>query len=242
MRMSPFFFIAVSAITFAQERPPIATDRPGFSDGSNLVAPGVFQLEMGFFRTQIGSSISASVGDGLLRYGMNQRFELRLIGISYGLSTGAKQWLDPSVGFKARLAQTSKAEVTLIGQTTLPVGEGDLRANEWNPTLKLAATTSLGKDTFGGNLAIARLGSGTGRFDQAALSLFLARPMNGANTLTGEVWVVDRVSRGSRGAGFASIAISHLLDNDRQLDLRLGSGLNQSRDGWFLQGGFSVRF
>lgn len=233
---------AASAISFAQDPPPIATDRPGFSDGSNLVAPGIFQLETGFFRTQVGSSVTTSFGDGLLRYGLNQKFELRLIGVAYGFTSGVEQWLEPSLGFKARLIQTPKAEVTFIGQTTVPVGEGALRSNEWNPTLKLAATTPLGKDTLGGNLVFARLGSGAGQFDQSAISIFLARPLSGSTALTGEVWAVDRISRGGPGAGFTSLAITHLLDNDRQLDLRVGTGFNQSRDGWFLQGGFSVRF
>lgn len=242
MRITPWLLVAASTISFAQDRPPIATDRPGFSDGSNLVAPGVFQLETGFFRTQTGSTAMTSLGDGILRYGLNQQFELRLIGVAYGFTSEVEQWLEPSLGFKARLIQNAKSEVTFIGQTTIPIGEGALRSNEWNPTFKLAATTPLGKDTLGGNLVFARLGSGTGRFDQSAISLFLARPLSGSTALTGEVWAVDRISRGGPGAGFTSLAITHLLDNDRQLDLRVGTGLNQSRDGWFLQGGFSVRF
>lgn len=242
MGTTPWLMLTASAISFAQDRPPIATDRPGFSDSSNLVAPGVLQLEVGFFRTQIGSSITTSVGDGLLRCGLNQKFELRLIGVAYGLATGVEQWLEPSLGFKARLIQNSKGEVTLIGQTVIPVGEGALRTNEWNPTIKLAATTTLGTDTLGGNLVFARLGSGAGRFDQGAISLFLARPLSGSTALTGEVWAVDRISSGGPGAGFASLALTHFVDNDRQLDLRIGTGFNQSRDGWFLQGGFSVRF
>jgi hypothetical protein len=238
----PLLFVGVSAMALAQDRPPIATDRPGFSDGSNLVAPGVFQFETGFFRTQVGSSVTTSLGDGLLRYGVNEKFELRLIGLAYGFAPGTEQWLEPSVGFKFRLAQQPRAEVTLVGQTTVPVGAGNLRSNEWNPTFKIAATTPVGRDTWGGNLVFARLGTGESRFDQYALSVFVGRPVTASTALTAELWAVDKVSRGGPGAGYASLAVTHLLNNDTQLDLRLGTGLNQRRDGWFLQGGISVRF
>mgnify|MGYP001809630222 CR=1 FL=1 len=242
MRITPLLFLSVGATAVAQNASPLATDRPGFSDGSNLVAPRVLQLETGFFRTQVGSTVTTSVGDGLLRYGVNEKLELRLIGLAYGFTSGAEQWLEPSIGFKARLAQTPRGEITFIGQTTVPVGEGALRSNEWNPTFKIAVTAPVGQDTLGGNIVYSKVGSGAGQFDQSALSLFFSRSVNGTTSWTGEVWVVDRIADGSPGAGFASVAITHLLDNNRQLDLRLGSGFNQSRDGWFLQGGFSVRF
>lgn len=242
MRLLPLLLAGTSALAFAQDRPPLATDRPGFSDGSNLVAPGVLQFETGFFRTEAGSIVTTSLGDGLLRYGLNPRFELRLIGLSFGFTDGAEQWLEPSLGFKARLIQNAKSEVTFIGQTTVPIGSGPLRSNAWNPTLKIAGTAPFGRDMVGGNLVFARLGSGGTRFDQYALSAFLSRPLTAQTALTGEVWAVDRISRGGPGAGYASLAVTHLLNPDQQVDLRLGTGLNQRRDGWFLQGGFSVRF
>ncbi|MBS1718814.1 MAG: transporter [Armatimonadetes bacterium] len=242
MRIAWISLFALTASAFAEDVSPIATDRPGFSDGSNLVAPGHFQIESGFFRTQVGSSTTTSFGDGLLRYGLNKKCELRLIGVSYGFAPGVKQWLDPSVGFKARLLQTAKSEVTFIGQTTVPIGQGPLRANAWNPTAKIAATTALGNDSLGTNLVYSQNASGADRFNQAAMSVFYGHPLNGKTTLTGEVWAVDRISRGGPSAGFGSLAVTYLLDNNRQFDLRIGSGFNQSRDGWFIQGGFSIRF
>ncbi len=242
MRFLPLLFVAASVAASADDRPPIATDRPGFSDGTNLVSPRTLQFEGGFFRTQLGSSVTTSLGDGLFRYGMNDKFELRLVGLAYGFGSGTEQWLEPSIGCKFRLFQGPEGEITFIGQTTVPIGAGDLRSDEWNPTFKLAGTTPLGKDTLGGNVAFSRFGSGASRYDQGAISLFLSRPLDAKNAVTGEVWFVDRISRGGPGAGYGSIAVAHLVNNDTQLDLRLGTGFNSRRDGWFLQGGVSVRF
>jgi hypothetical protein len=173
---------------------------------------------------------------------VSDKFELRLVGVSYGFApSDTRGWLDPSLGFKYRLYQ-GNCEVTFVGQTTVPVGESSLRTNEWNPTAKIAWTKALGTDTWGGNVVVSRVGSGDGRFTQSALSLFVSRPINSRFSLTPEIWVVDRVAKGERSGVFASLAGTYLLNNDTQLDLRLGTGLNQRRDGWFLQGGISIRF
>lgn len=203
--------------------------------------PRVWQIEAGFFNTRVGAANSTSAGDLLLRYGVSECAELRLIGLSYGISGGVRGWLDPSIGFKLRLNK-APTEIALIGQSSVPVGQGALRANRWNPTLKLAWSHSLGVPTVGGNLAVAAIGSGSGRFTQSALSVWLSRPLNSRTTVVFEAWGVDRISQGGPSASFASLATAYLIDNDTQVDLRLGTGFHQRRDGWFLQGGISFRF
>jgi len=236
LAMAPLGVVAQDA------RPPIGTDRPGFSDGSNLVAPKVFQIETGFFRTEVQKQATTSVGDVLFRYGLSQQFELRIINVSYGFAPGdVKGWLDPSIGFKLRLSQRN-GEWTLIGQTTVPTGTHALRVNEWNPTAKIAWTKPIKSDTIGGNFVLARMGSSGSQFTQGAVSLFYSRPISPKDTLTGEIWFVDRIGKGLPGAGFTSLAIANLVNNDTQLDVRIGTGFNQNRDGWFLQGGLSIRF
>ena len=232
-------------LIFASQDTPIATDRPGFSDGSNVVGTKTFQMELGFFRTQISGDSFWSTGDFLLRYGINEDFEIRLIGLSYGFTPGGvEDLLDPSVGFKYRLQRggAEKPELTFIGQTTVPVGESALRANSVNPTAKLAWTMPYGPGTIGGNFVYARFGAAGSRFNQGAVSLFYSQSLDAKFTLTGEVWAVDRTGPGSDGAGFGSLAGTYLLNPNAQIDLRLGSGFNEGRDGWFLQGGFSFRF
>lgn len=237
-----FLILLMPALGLADDRPPIATDRPGFSDGSNVMPPGVLQAEGGIFRTQTGKAVNFSAGDLTLRYGIGRNAELRLVGLSYGFAPGdAKAWLDPSIGFKLRVYQ-GRGEVTLIGVTTIPVGTSPLRANEWNPTGKIAWTLPVGKDTLGGNLVVGRLGSGAGRFTQSALSVYLGHPVTGRLTLIPELWAVDKVGKGGKAGGFGSLAAAYLLNNDTQIDLRIGTGFNQSRDGWLLQAGISFRF
>ncbi len=237
--------LLLSSVAFGQERSPIATDRPGFSDGSNVVGARTFQIETGFFRTFLSGGAATSVGDGLLRYGLSDDFELRIIGLAYGFGVGrGEAWLDPSVGFKYRLQRPAgrRGEITLLAQTTVPLGENELRSNRWNPTFKALWTTPIGSDTLGGNLVTSWIGPSGSVFRQNVVTLFYSRPVTRRLSVTGELFGIDKVSLTDNGGGFGSIAGTFLLDNDRQLDLRIGSGFNQHRDGWFLQAGFSQRF
>lgn len=237
--------LLLSTVADAEDRAPIATDRPGFSDGSNVVGARTFQIETGFFRTYVGGGVSTSLGDGLFRLGITDDFELRIIGVAYGFGIPrGEALLDPSIGFKYRLQRPEgrRGEITFLAQTAVPIGENELRADKWNPTFKLLWTTPVGTDTLGGNLVTSSIGPTGSVFRQNVVTLFFSRPVSGRLTLTGELFGIDKVSLADNGGGFASIAGTYLLDNDRQFDLRIGSGFNQRRDGWFLQAGFSQRF
>ena len=152
-------------MALADERAPLTTDRPGFSDATGIVNKGTFQWEGGFFRTQVGSSSFTSYGDSTFRFGFGNNFELKLIGISYGAGSGLEGILDPTIGFKYRIYQ-GNGEITLIGLTTFPIGESPVRVNRWNPTGKIAWSKAMGSDTVGGNLVLSRLGSGAAAFNQ----------------------------------------------------------------------------
>lgn len=202
-------------------------------------------MEVGFFRTVVGSQATTSTPDLLIRYGFTPDFELRLIGLTYGFAPGSQEaWLDPSVGFKYRLQRGAAGvpEITFVGQTTVAIGASSLRANATNPTGKIAWTMGLGKGTVGGNLVYGRLGSAGSQFNQGALSFTYSQAIDARLALTGEVWAVDHYAKGAGSAAYGSIAGTYLINNDTQLDLRVGSGFNERRDGWFIQGGISFRF
>lgn len=233
------------ALLSAQSRPPIATDRPGFSDGSNVVGKGVNQIEVGFFRTVVSGDSTTTLPDLLFRHGLTEDFELRLVGLTYGFAPAdTRGFLDPSVGFKVRLQRPSgkRGELTFEAQTTVKTSDDPLRANAWNPTFKLLATTPVGNDSIGANLVWSRVGPDGSQFDQTALAISYARTLTARTALTYEVWSVDHFALGEKSAFYGSLALTYTPNIDSQWDIRIGSGFNQARDGWFLQGGYSVRF
>lgn len=234
-----------SGLAAAQERPPISTDRPGFSDGSSVVGKGVKQLEVGFYWSNVGGDSSSTLPDLVFRYGWTDEFELRIVGVTYGFFPAeTRDWLDPAVGFKYRLQRPSgrRGELTFEAQSTVKTSDSPLRANEWNPTYKLLASTPVGEDSLGANLVWSRNGSGASRYDQWGLAGTYTHNLNARSNLTLELWGVDHVSAGESNGYFGSLAYAFLPNNDTQWDIRLGSGFNFNRDGWFIQGGYSVRF
>ncbi len=245
MKQFALILVFVAPLALADERPPITTDRPGFSDGSNVVGRGTFQIESGFFKTFAQGTTTSSFGDLLFRYGTSDDTEIRLIGLTYGTAPGPQQGLlDPSVGFKYRLQRPSgkRGEITFEGQSTIPIGASVLRANAWNPTAKIAWTSPFGADTIGGNFVVSENGPSGSRFEQTAVTFTYSHSLSAKLGLTQEVWGVNRVGLNQSGGAFTSLAATYLLTNDQQLDLRIGTGFNQHRDGWLLQAGYSKRF
>lgn len=234
-----------AASALAQQRPPINTDRPGYSDSSGIVGKRTLQLETGFVRTYVQGDLSETVGDIALRYGLSDDFELRVNGLTYGFQPlGQENWLDPSFGVKFHLLRPkgSRPEISFEAQTTFPIGASPLRNNNWSPVAKLLYSAPLGKDSYGANLVVQRIGAGDGRVNQESFALTYSHPVSAKTTLTLEYWALDRIARMESGSANIGLAATYLLNNDNQLDLRVATGFNQVRDGWLLQGGYSHRF
>src|SRR4051794_22960107 len=117
MRIHPLAAIALFAIAaplaaqdFSGLKEPLEPDRPDFTDGPVLVAPGHLQIETGSTYTRTGSEMSSSFGEMLLRYGVDDRWEAQLGLNSYDrIDPGVagerriSGFEDPFVGVKIRL-------------------------------------------------------------------------------------------------------------------------------------------
>ena len=52
---------------------PINTDRPGFTETAHIIGVGTFQFEFGYTIDREDGSTLHNVGEGVLRYGLNER-------------------------------------------------------------------------------------------------------------------------------------------------------------------------
>jgi len=76
---------------------PINPDRPDFTNGPSLVIPHHLQLETGYTYTRTGSEKAQSLGEILLRYALDDRWEARLGLNSY-------DWIDSGVPGEKRIS------------------------------------------------------------------------------------------------------------------------------------------
>ena len=141
----------LAAQEFSGLQEPINPDRPDFTNGPSLVTPGHLQIETGYTYTRMGEESSQTLGEILLRYAFDDRWEGRLGLNSY-------QWIDPGMGerrisgfqdpfveVKIRL-NDAEAEhrpqgvpaMGLLLNTTIPVGARALTADVWQPRAALA--------------------------------------------------------------------------------------------------------
>jgi hypothetical protein len=126
----------------AQEREPIATDRPGLSFSPITVPRGVFQIEVGLTQVERVETEDADVQTFrvpvvALRFGATDRFELRAAANLYNHTQidthlGDVGEIDESgggdleLGLKVHFVESgssNRPNVSLIGSTLLPVGD-----------------------------------------------------------------------------------------------------------------------
>jgi hypothetical protein len=94
-----FVFVLLIGNLKAQEVSDISTDRPDLTKSPSIVPKGCFQLELGFDYESNYGIITYYYPQSLLRYGISENFELRLIAnaqtINDGEGTGPLSGLDP---------------------------------------------------------------------------------------------------------------------------------------------------
>lgn len=239
---------------------PLVTDRPDFTEASVTVGRGVSQLEFGYTYTYDsagdGSTRGHSIGEPLLRQGVfADWFELRF-GWNYGderaldllgesntqggedLYLGIKLALTPQEGWLPEMA--------IIPQMTVPTGATGFRASgvlpgvnwiygwEINDFFSTAGSTQFNRSEDGetGATYLEMAQSWTIGYSLTdrlgAYTEWFALIPSGADTELTEHYF---------NGGF-----TYLVNDDIQLDIRAGTGLNSAADDYFLGTGMSVRF
>lgn len=263
MRIRPFAAIALLALAaplaaqdFSSLKDPINPDRPDFTNGPSLVTPGHLQIETGYTYTRMGEASAQTLGEVLLRYAFDDRWEARLGLNSY-------EWIDPGMGerrlsgfqdpfveVKIRLNDEAAEHrppgmpaLGLLVQTTIPVGARALTADVWQPRAALALHWDLPANwSLESNLGGARLADGAERFDQLFASLSAGFQLNEKVGGFLEGYAFSRESAGGDATEYADVGLSYLISNDLQLDVRVGTGIAQPHPNWFTGLGASVRF
>lgn len=240
-RLPPVLLLALLIAQPLRAQDAMSTDRPDFTDSPATVGQGTLQVEAGLSRQAAGDASLMTTGEGLLRYGVRPRLELR-VGVPSlisgdGLDSGLS---DMSVGVKWNMASLDDGtEVGLVASTTLPTGGEDFSADDPNPTVTLA----LGRPV-------------TDRISLASqLSTTLFKAGDDWKALWNAAAVLGAPISDQLGA-FAGLKVEQIPDVDArlfiqagltypvsdnvQLDLHAGTGLNDVSGDEFI--GFGVAF
>jgi outer membrane putative beta-barrel porin/alpha-amylase len=239
------------------ELEPINPDRPDFTNGPSLVAPHHLQLETGYTYSRTGSERAGSLGEILLRYALDDRWEARLGLNSYDwIDSGVpgerriSGFEDPFIEVKIRLndadAKNRPHGVPALGllvQTTVPVGSRALTSDVWQPTAALALHWDLPADgSLESNLGYSHAADGDRRFDQLFASVSAGFQLN--KKLGGflEGYVFSKDSADGSATHFADVGLSYLISKDLAVDVRMGKGFDAPHPNWFTGLGVAIRW
>jgi hypothetical protein len=264
MKIRPLVAVALLALAaplaaqdFSGLPETINPDRPDFTEGPALVAPGHLQVEGGYTYSRTGSAKESSLGELLVRYGVDDRWEARLGLNSYDwIDTGVpggkriSGFEDPFLEIKVRLNEAasdrrspSVPALALLLQTTVPVGSRDLTSDVWQPTAILAFDWDFtDRLSLGGNVGGSYAADGSERFNQLFLSLSAGFSINDRLGAFLEGYGFNRESAGGSSTHYLDTGLSCVVSKDLALDVRVGAGLDDPHPNWYAGLGASVRF
>jgi hypothetical protein len=215
------------------------------------VPAGHYQLEGGYTFTRQGTDESQSLGELLLRIGVNERIEARL-------GIGSYDWDDPGIpgerriggyedpvlGLKIRLApDDAKTQLALLLNTTVPVGGDELTADDWQPEGKLAMGWDFtDRFSLASMLVYTYASDGGERFSQFAASVSAAFSHNDRWGSYLEAYGFSKESADGSSTTYLNTGLTYLLSKDVQLDVRVGAGLDSPHPNWYAGLGAAVRF
>lgn len=244
---------------------PLVTDRPDFTESTETIPPGHFQLEAGYTFT-LDREDDVRVRDHspelLLRIGVVENFELRVAWSGYSFTETQSNATSPagrpftrevwdqgandlSLGFKLKLLEQDGwvPNFGILGELSMPTGSSAFTAGDVEPKLGLLWAYDLTDDVgLAGNINFSVLNDDGERFFQTATSLSLAVALT--EQLGGYVEYFGFFPGGENAdmAHTLNGGFTYLITKDFQLDARAGFGLNEQADDFFAGIGFSWRF
>lgn len=232
---------------------PLVTDRPDFTESSSVVGGGVLQLESGLsFADFSGGNELTTVGEVLVRWGVSERLEARLLLPTYARENGPDGdltgFVDTAVGCKVQISEgegrglLGGMETSVIASTTVPTGSGDFSGSSWQPLAVFAAGWDLSSRTgLGVNLGVGRPADDGRRYTTAWISTALGVSLTEPLSVFIELIAFNREeARGPETATFQTGAV-YLLSPDLQLDLRAARRLTESGPDVLVGAGISLR-
>jgi hypothetical protein len=249
--------IMISAvIRLAAQQPdtlPIDTDRPDFTDGVHTLPRGYFQLETGYTVQQgrgTDATESQSFPEMLIRIGVASRAELR-IGQNYLVEGSNGPGAQSSRGFDDLYVGTKVGPVEERGirpaisfelQLRIPSGSTAVSGNVDRRLLPGGAIL-LGWETSGPwSAGVEFFGTRTAdTHGQGVASLSVQYQVAARAQLYAECFTMQPINAGPGAEDYVNSGILVVLSRVTQIDARVGLGLNQAADRYFVGLGFAVR-
>jgi hypothetical protein len=227
------------------EKDPIVTDRPDFTEASNVVPKSSIQLENGFGWTSDHGTRTLDLTESLLRLGVAARTELR-VGVpgflsAYGGKSGSG-FGDVSVGVKQQIGPLPGGfDLAIIAALSLPTGAQNQSSHGYDPFLKLPWSRELGRGWSTGGMF------STFWYTEDRRRRFLWEPTLYIERQLTREWDAFVEYGGDYPTHAESRQVLHVgtaykIKPHHQIDFHFGFGLSHATPQHFIAAGYSFRF
>lgn len=236
-------FLLAATPTAARQ---VSGDRPGFWNGPSVLPAGAAQFEIGYLYSDLVGSEAHSLGEAVVRYGLEGSWELRLGFAGYQrIETAGAETSGPgdsSIGVKWSPVQRSSeggVDLGLLVSTTLPTGERQIGVNAWQPSAAVSMGWSLSEKTgLTTYLGYASARAPEERFDQLFASVVLSYALREDVGVFVESYGFSRESPGGSSTAVIDAGVTKTLSERWVIDLWAGTGLGSSTTDFFVGAGF----
>lgn len=240
----------------------LETDRPDFTEGTQTVTAGHLQIEAGYgftYNDEDGANTKEHVVPQLLlRIGLIEELELRIAWDGYvrteeefsadGISgdNDDNGTSDLSLGIKNEMYEASGwlPALSYIAELSLPVGSEELTSDEVEPAYKLLWAYELDEQySAAGNINFAAPVEVDERFFETSASLTLAVSLSERLGTYVEYFgfYPDGGAPDTTSTHFLNGGFTYGLNENLQIDVLAGFGLNDEADDFFTGVGVAVR-
>ncbi len=234
------------------ERPDLITDRPDLTESAAIVPKKTLQIETGFvFEGDKSGGVQEdnfSLFTTLLRYGVNEYFELRM-GTSLNMNTIKSGGESTSifgvssvdVGMKIKMADGDglKPQVALLANVIIPEpGKEEYSAEYLTPSMALAFSQDL-SDRFSLGYNLGAVWNGVTAKPAAKYSVALAIGL--AEKLGSFVEIYGYFPQDEQGINIFDFGLTYLIRPNLQVDASAGFGLSEVSPDYFVNAGISWR-
>ncbi len=226
----------------------LTPDRPGFTNGSDTVAPGRVQVEVGASRTKDASASggrqATDAPQALVRTGLNGKTELRLTLPDYLWPSGSDSgFSDGAVGLRYKFYESKGGNVKLAFTPSLsvPVRSAVTSSGHLDPTLSLNGQTKSGaRWNIESNLVLSYPTQDGGRVTDYTATGQVTYALSGQTSVFADYSYDAPV--GSPPSPIADGGFTYQAGKNVQLDIETGRGLGGNAPVQFYGGGVAVRF
>lgn len=238
--------LAAGGNMWAQEVEPLQADRPDQTECASLVPPGYIQAETGFLYEKVSPDARSFLYPSILwKYGVNDRFEVRLI-TEAGMEEYGEERISGfyplTVGFKTRLLDEDGIipQTAFLGHLTSCMSGKEAFRPEWlAPSFRLSMQHTLSdRLSLGYNLGT----EWSGNSNEPTYIYSLASGISLTPQLGGFIEVYGYLPVEEDADHRFDSGLTYLVSNNLMVDLSGGVGITKNAPDSFISLGFSWRF